>query len=197
MTVGQLQRARSSEDKTARRAALLRAAYDLFQQRDYDAVTMAEVAREADVAKGTVFLYFETKEALFLDVLDELIHEWLDALHVAIAQDDRPWPSARLARTLVDSLGQRPVLARLMPVGAWVLEQNVTEERATRFRHLLLRRFFGTGSLVEQRLGLARPGDGVQLLQFAHALIVGLHSSASPEDLRTALTVLFNGFHRK
>ena len=58
-----------------------------------------------------------------------------------------------------------------------------------------MRRFFGTGSLIEQRLGLNRPGDGVQLLQFSYALIVGMRGNT--EELRTVLTVLFNGFHRK
>ena len=196
--MGHTTRARSAEDKSSRRQSLLRAARDCFAERDYDAVTIAEVARRARLAKGTVFLYFDTKEALFLDVLDELLHEWLDVLHDAVAQDDRPWPSARLARILTDSLADRPMLARLLPVGAHVLEQHIPAERATQFEHRLLRRFFGTGALIEQRLGLARAGDGVQLLQFARALIVGLKDRVGESaDLRTALTVLFNGFHRK
>jgi hypothetical protein len=81
-----------------------------------------------------------------------------------------------------------------MPIAALVLIPGVGEQRATEFRYKLLRRFFGIGSLVEQRLDLARAGDGVPLLMFAQAMIVGL---AAGEDLRTALTVLFNGFHRK
>ncbi len=192
--MGHLHRARSTEAKDARRAIILRTTRQLFESTDYDAMTMADVARRSRLAKGTVFLYFATKETLFLDLLDELQGEWLAAVHEAVALDDKPWPSARLARVLTDSLAERPSLLRLMPIAATVLLPRVPALRATDFRHKLLRRFFGIGSLVEQRLGLARAGDGVQVLQFAQAMIVGLPAG---EDLRTALTVLFNGFHRK
>ena len=190
------QRARSIAAKESRRATIVQAARRCFEEAEYDALTMADIAQRAGLAKGTLFLYFPTKEALFLEVLDELLHQWLAALHEAVLQDEKPWPSARLARILTDSLAEQPVLARLLPVGSHVLEQNVAPERAAQFRHRLMRRFFGTGALIEQRLGLSRAGDGVQLLLFAHAMIVGLRPRA-PEDLRTALTVLFNGFHRR
>jgi AcrR family transcriptional regulator len=192
--MGQLKRARSTEAKDARRSAIRRAARDLFEKSRYDVITMAAVASRARLAKGTVFLYFATKEALFLDLLEELQAEWLRALHEVVALDDKPWPSARLARVITDSLAERPALLRLMPIATTVLMPRVSGQRATEFRHKLLRRFFGIGSLVEQRLGLARAGDGVPLLMFAQAIIVGLPAG---EDLRTALTVLFNGFHRK
>jgi AcrR family transcriptional regulator len=192
--MGQLKRARSTEAKEARRAAILRTTRDLFEKSGYDAITIADVARRSRLAKGTVFLYFATKEVLFLDLFEESQAEWLGALHEVVALDDKPWPSARLARVITDSLAERPALLRLMPIAALVLIPGVGEQRATEFRYKLLRRFFGIGSLVEQRLDLARAGDGVPLLMFAQAMIVGL---AAGEDLRTALTVLFNGFHRK
>ena len=194
MTMGQLKRARSTGAKEARRAVILRTARDLFEKSGYDAITVAEVARRSKLAKGTVFLYFATKEALFLDLFEDMQAEWLRALHEAVALDDKPWPSARLARVITDSLAERPALLRLMPIAATRLLPGVSGPRASEFRHKLLRRFFGIGSLVEQRLGLARAADGVPLLTFAQAMIVGLPAG---EDLRTALTVLFNGFHRK
>lgn len=196
MTVSQLRRARSTESKEARRSVIVRAARALFDANDYAAITMADVAKRSRLAKGTVFLYFATKEALFLDLLDELLDDWLGALHEAAAQDDRPWPSAQLAATIVASLDERPALRRLLPLGPSVLERNVPDQRLADFKHKLLRRFFGIGALIEQRLGLSRPGDGTQLLVFAHAMIVGL-GGRTDSELHTALTVLFNGFHRK
>ena len=38
----------------------------MFLQTNYEAVTIAAVAQESGLAKGTVYLYFKTKEELFL-----------------------------------------------------------------------------------------------------------------------------------
>ncbi|WP_236831646.1 TetR/AcrR family transcriptional regulator [Blastococcus sp. KM273128] len=59
-------------DRRARKKAQTRAhvravAHELFAERGYDAVTIADVARAADVAVQTVFNHFATKEALFFD----------------------------------------------------------------------------------------------------------------------------------
>jgi AcrR family transcriptional regulator len=52
----------------------------LFAERGFDAVTVAEVARAADVAEKTVFNYFPTKEDLFYSRLEAFEEELLDAI---------------------------------------------------------------------------------------------------------------------
>ena len=59
-------RARNTEDKQQRRQAILDVAWALFQETSYAAVTMNGVAERAGLAKGTMYLYFKTKEELFL-----------------------------------------------------------------------------------------------------------------------------------
>src|SRR5919109_2003688 len=52
----------------------------LFLERGFGAVTVAEVAREADVAEATVFNYFPRKEDLFYSRLEAFEEELLDAI---------------------------------------------------------------------------------------------------------------------
>src|SRR6266487_1233238 len=52
----------------------------LFVERGFDGVTVAEIAREADVAEKTVFNYFPTKEDLFYSRLESFEAELLDAI---------------------------------------------------------------------------------------------------------------------
>lgn len=57
--------------KDARPAELTAAALDLFVERGYAATRLEDVAAQAGVSKGTLYLYFENKEALFQAVVRE------------------------------------------------------------------------------------------------------------------------------
>ena len=64
--------------KEARPAELLSAALDLFVERGYTATKLDDVAARAGVAKGTLYLYFDSKEALFKAVIEQGILPLLD-----------------------------------------------------------------------------------------------------------------------
>jgi AcrR family transcriptional regulator len=66
--------------KEQTRQAIAEAARRLFAERGFEAVTVAEVAREAEVSEGTVFNYFPTKEDLFYREMEVFEAELLDAV---------------------------------------------------------------------------------------------------------------------
>ena len=66
-------RQRPTRRKQARPGELLAAALDLFVEKGYAATRVEEVARRAGVSKGTLFLYFASKDELFKAVVRENI----------------------------------------------------------------------------------------------------------------------------
>jgi AcrR family transcriptional regulator len=66
--------------KQQTRLAIAEAARRLFSERGFDTVTVAEVAREADVSEGTVFNYFPTKEDLFYSPMEAFEADLLTAV---------------------------------------------------------------------------------------------------------------------
>jgi TetR/AcrR family transcriptional regulator len=70
--------------KDARPGELLSAALNLFVEKGYAATRVEEVAAQAGVSKGTLFLYFQSKEELFKAVVRENIsgrfNEWNDEI---------------------------------------------------------------------------------------------------------------------
>ncbi|NVO13650.1 MAG: TetR/AcrR family transcriptional regulator [Rhodoplanes sp.] len=58
-----------AEKTAARRDAILRAALDEFSERGFASARLDDVARRAGIAKGTIYLYFRDKEALFQDLI--------------------------------------------------------------------------------------------------------------------------------
>src|SRR5436853_6506854 len=79
------QRARSAADKTLRREHLLQAAHRLLQARAFDAITVASVAREANLAKASAYTYFATREALFLALVVRELTQWMAQLERRLA----------------------------------------------------------------------------------------------------------------
>jgi AcrR family transcriptional regulator len=66
--------------KEQTRQAIADAALRLFSRRGFEAVTVAEVAKAADVSEGTVFNYFPTKEDLFYRQMESFESRLVDAV---------------------------------------------------------------------------------------------------------------------
>jgi AcrR family transcriptional regulator len=69
-----------AEKSSARRDAILAAAFDEFSARGFAATRIDDVARRADVAKGTIYLYFRDKEALFQELVRAMLVPLVAAL---------------------------------------------------------------------------------------------------------------------
>jgi AcrR family transcriptional regulator len=85
--------------KDARPGELMTAALEVFAERGFAATRLDDVALRAGVSKGTVYLYFESKEALFKAAVETAITPALEAAEALAA--DAAKPSAELLRCFV------------------------------------------------------------------------------------------------
>jgi AcrR family transcriptional regulator len=67
-----------------RRADLMDAAEDLFIRRGLDAVTVEDITNAAQVAKGTFYRYFISREALLLALRDRFIEQFCEMARIAM-----------------------------------------------------------------------------------------------------------------
>jgi AcrR family transcriptional regulator len=77
---GPAPRKRSTASPEERRAAILSAALEEFTARGYEGARLDDVAKRAGVAKGTIYLYFADKEALFQNLVRSMVHPVLGTL---------------------------------------------------------------------------------------------------------------------
>jgi AcrR family transcriptional regulator len=173
-------RARRPDQKQDRRERLLEAARDLLDATPYAALSMAEVAEAAGVAKGTLYLYVRSKEELVLAVLDRALGAWFD--DVAAEFDGLPAGAGdrRVAALLTDALLRHERAVRLLPLLHGVLEQNVTRDVALDFKRGLARRMAPTAAALERALPHLPGGGGAVLLLRLHALTIGVRALADP-----------------
>jgi AcrR family transcriptional regulator len=71
---------RRRERKLHRQEEILAAAFEVFAAHGYEATRIDDVARQAGIAKGTIYLYFPDKERLFGAVVRSLIQKRFDAV---------------------------------------------------------------------------------------------------------------------
>lgn len=97
--------------RSARRSQIIAAALTCFARAGYHATTMADVAEQAGVSKGTPYLYFPSKEALFITLHEEWgcgLTDRVDAAVQALAVPDRGSPR-RVLRTVATAVGTHVV----------------------------------------------------------------------------------------
>src|ERR1017187_3291501 len=70
---------RRQEQKLQRQEEILAAAFEVFAAHGYEATRIDAVARQAGIAKGTIYLYFRDKEQLFRAVVRSLVQKRFDA----------------------------------------------------------------------------------------------------------------------
>jgi AcrR family transcriptional regulator len=182
-------RARKPEQKEERRHAILDAALCLWlRERQDGEFTMARLAELTGLAKGTLYLYFATKEELFLALLEEMFGSWVDELLRKLHPLAGKGTPQRVARLLSRTLAAREPLTRLFPLLASVLEPGMNAQTALNFKQSVCARGTETEAALQQALpGLA---DGHRVLVYALALVTGLRQMYENEQTLQRITPL-------
>jgi len=167
------QRAIQAEAKQERHHAILDAAERLLLRSKDRMANVAEVAGEAGLAKGTVYLYFPSKEALLLAVHERNIDGFFSALIACLESDSAVTIDDILALThrhLVDPPLFLPLAARCFGM----MGQGVPPEAAFAFKQRMAQRLQRAGAGLEHHFPDLGAGGGVSLLRHSYALIIGL-----------------------
>jgi AcrR family transcriptional regulator len=167
-------RAIGNEQKEERRLAILETAWQMFQACSYEELTIAGVAQAAGLAKGTVFLYFNTKESLFLGILEQQLTDWFGEVDARLEKLPSPSEILPVAEVISRTLETRPALVRLLAILHTVLERNIALEEAVSFKLFLQTHFIRTGQLLERCLSFLTPSSGAHLLLQSYALVIGI-----------------------
>lgn len=147
------QRARSEEQREARRRAILDAAAAMLTEMPLAQVTLNELSRRAGLAKSNVLRYFESREAVLLELLDSAWQDWLvqlekdlaDAVDIAAPLTVR---ADQLAAAVAASLASRPMLCDLISAQAAVLEHNVSPQVAAQYKRASMTGIAALGGLM-------------------------------------------------
>ena len=176
-------RAMTEAQKEARRADILKVALHRFTLMPYESLSMADTADEAGVAKGTLYLYFRSKEEMFLAIYTDQLSGWFDAMDAELGKSKGEASISAFVKFIGESLRARPQLLRLTAILHTVLEQNLDRATARSFRSWFKERIEKSGGLLERYLPFLEVGQGTRLLLKIDALIIGFQHMAEPSGV--------------
>ena len=147
--------------KEERPRDIVAAALEVFAERGFAGAKIEEIARRAGVSKGTLYLYFATKEDLFRAVVREVVAPNVETVRAAFLAADLPFPA--VVRAFLPRFAE---IVTTLPVGA-VAKMVIGESRnfpeLARVWHddVILKAIGLIAGLVEQAQarGEVRPGD--------------------------------------
>ena len=97
---------------TSKRERILRAAVDVFAEHGYFNAKVAQIAKSAGVADGTIYLYFNGKEDLLITIFREHTRNYIETLEHRMADVERAEDRLRTAvRHHLETLGRDRALA--------------------------------------------------------------------------------------
>jgi AcrR family transcriptional regulator len=187
----------ADERRLERREAILAAALDEFSSQGFAAARLDDVARRAGIAKGTIYLYFRDKEALFQELVRSMLTPVVGSVE-ALRDADMPLPL--LAEQMVELFVREIFSTRRRDVIRLMIADGRRFPKLAEFyyREVLSRIFAALRALLER--AAARGEVPPALAQFPQLLAApgliavvwtGLFDRYEPLDVREMLKAHF------
>jgi AcrR family transcriptional regulator len=191
VTIG-FQRARRPEQMAARRAAILDVARALLAEKTVADISLRELSDRVGLAKSNVLRYFDSREAIFLEVLDEEFHAWLADLDRRLGRPRtrkaKYANEIRVATVMAESLVDSKLLCELLASMAGVLERNISTGFARDFKARATALIETLAHLIARQLPWLAPEFTAFFAEGALTLTAGMYPFSVPtEAVRTAM----------
>jgi AcrR family transcriptional regulator len=134
------QRARQPAQIEERKEAILRTALILFQKNGLENVSLSDIARAVGLAKSNIYRYFESREHIYLVVLQRLAAQFEQRLYPPLEKLKGKGTVAKVADIITDAYMDSPEYGELITVVNSVLEKRLTPPLVINFRTVFLER---------------------------------------------------------
>lgn len=175
-TVSSIKRARTPAQKSDRKDAILLTAKAQFIETGYEGFSMAVLAQRAGLAKGTLYLYFGTKEEVLLSLYNCEFDRFCATLvsQVTPGFKDRDFIDAIYKASITD-----PVFLALHARLSTVIEHNISIDALIASKRVMLERFDTLIAAIAEHLALSRPQTMEAFSAFS-ALLTGCFDGHAP-----------------
>lgn len=162
----------------ARKDEILNACAALYETKGFNEITIKDIGAETTLTRTGIYLYFQTKEEIFLALLAKEYDGWAAEMRAVMAEKpvmSRGETAAVLARTLTD----HPRLLRLLSMNLYEMEANSRPERLTAFKRSFGASLDTVDQLLRQYLPEADDARRQRLIYAFFPFIYGIYPYTS------------------
>lgn len=178
-------RAISPEDKNKKKQLILEGAMELLEEGRFPLPSVNDIIKHIGEAKGTVYLYFNSKEEIYLSAMISSFGLALEKL-IQRLKNDKMTTAAAIAKTITEFGTQNPKAAYLATITPVVLEQNVSEEFLLNYKRQLLDMTTVLGKIIHEKEGLSVHQARLQFI-ISFNLFIGMWQHLYPPKKMQAL----------
>ena len=133
----------------ARREEIIEGCARLYETVSFKEITMKEISTAISLTRASIYNYFQTKEEIFLALLQREYERWTARLEKAREEHEK-MSREEFARELAHSLEERQQLLKLLSMNLYDLEENCRFERLVEFKVVYGRALAEVGSCLEK-----------------------------------------------
>ncbi len=179
-SVKKFKRASTSESKEYRKQTILEAATSLFFENPGALPTVNEISKCCGIAKGTVYIYFSTKEQIFLTIIEELFTEFIEKTKgFIINSENSDDPLKSIIEDLCKYFSENRTMLYLAGMTNSIIEQNIEIEAAYEHKKSIQKQLLSLGEVMGSTLGHDKVLCAKLLLR-TYAIILGVWQVCNP-----------------
>ena len=133
----------------ARREEIIEGCARLYETVSFKKITMKEISTAISLTRASIYNYFQTKEEIFLALLQREYERWTARLEKA-REDHEKMSREEFARELAHSLEERQQLLKLLSMNLYDLEENCRFEGLVEFKVVYGRALAEVGNCLEK-----------------------------------------------
>lgn len=178
--IKKLKRACTAESKGYRKQTILDAATALFFEDPSSLPTVSEIAKRCGIAKGTVYIYFSTKEQIFLNIIEELFTEFIKSADTFVLNSIKSeHPIESIVNDLCDYSAENRTMVNLAGMSNSIIEHNIDIDSAYEYKKNIQIQLFGLGETMQKTLGYDKIFSSSLFLR-TYAIILGVWQLCNP-----------------
>lgn len=177
----------SAELTSARKDEIINACEALYQTMSFKEITIKEIGAATSFTRTSIYNYFQTKEEIFLALLQREYGLWIADLKDMTARQEK-MSADEFAGALARSLERRPQLLKIMSMNHYDMEENSRPERLAEFKVVYGQALQTVRNCLEQYFPHMDEGDRQNFIYTFFPFMFGIYPYAVvTEKQRTAM----------